>query len=136
MEITEVKIFRKENRDKKLRAFATITFDDCFVVRDLKVIEGNKGLFVAMPSRRVKEPCPSCGHRNVVRSKFCNNCGKGLDPNVTVSRENEHKDIAHPITLQCRELVQKIVLDAFEKEVGPTAADNASSSGTVSDTVE
>ncbi len=122
MEITEVKIFRKENKDKKLRAFATITFDDCFVVRDLKVIEGNKGLFVAMPSRRVKEQCPSCGHRNVVRSKFCNNCGKGLDPAVTVTRENEHKDIAHPITLECRELVQKVVLEAFEKDTGTTAA--------------
>ncbi len=120
MQITEVKIFKKENRDKKLRAFATLTFDDCFVVRDLKVIEGNKGLFVAMPSRRVKEPCQSCGQRNVVRSKFCNNCGKQLDPNVHVSRENEHKDIAHPITLACRELVQKAVLDAFEKELHAT----------------
>jgi stage V sporulation protein G len=117
VQITEVKIFKKENRDKKLRAFATITFDDSFVVRDLKVIEGNKGLFVAMPSRRIKEPCPSCGHRNVVRSKFCNNCGKQLDPNVTVSRENEHKDIAHPITLECREMVQKAVLEAFDKEI-------------------
>lgn len=118
MQITEVKIFKKENRDKKLRAFATITFDDCFVVRDLKVIEGNKGLFVAMPSRRIKEPCQNCGHRNVVRSKFCNNCGRQLDPNVTVSRENEHKDIAHPITLDCREIVQKAVLEAFDNEMG------------------
>ena len=122
MKITEVKIFKKENRDKKLRAFATITFDDYFVVRDLKVIEGNKGLFVAMPSRRIKEPCPHCGHRNVVRSKFCNNCGKPLDPTVTVSRENEHKDIAHPITLECREMVQKAVLDAFENETAPAGA--------------
>ena len=122
MQITEVKIFKKENRDKKLRAFATITFDDCFVVRDLKVIEGNKGLFVAMPSRRIKEPCLGCGQRNVVRSKFCNNCGKQLDPNVHVTRENEHKDIAHPITLQCREMVQKAVLDAFENELNATGA--------------
>jgi len=122
VQITEVKIFKKENRDKKLRAFATITFDDSFVVRDLKVIEGNKGLFVAMPSRRIKEPCPNCGHRNVVRSKFCNNCGKQLDPNVTVSRENEHKDIAHPITLACREVVQKAVLDAFDEEINTARA--------------
>ena len=99
MEITEVKIFKKDNRDKKLKAFATITLDDSFVVRDLKVIDGNKGLFVAMPSRRIKEPCPRCSHRNVIRSKFCNNCGKPFSEDVNVSRENEHKDIAHPITL-------------------------------------
>ncbi len=50
MEITEVNIFPVA--DKMLKAYATITIDDCFVVRDLKVIEGRKGIFVAMPSRR------------------------------------------------------------------------------------
>lgn len=114
MDITEVKIFKKDTSDKKLRAFATVTFDDCFVVRDLKVIEGNKGLFVAMPSRRMKESCTKCGHRNVVRSKYCNNCGKMLEVNAAVSRQDEHKDIAHPITLACREAIQKVVLDAYE----------------------
>lgn len=126
MNITEVKIFKKENKDKKLRAFATITFDNCFVVRDLKVIEGNKGLFVAMPSRRVKEPCSQCGQRNVVRSKYCSNCGKNLDVNINISRENEHKDIAHPITLECRETIQKAVLEAYESSAG--AQDSSASS--------
>jgi len=50
MEITEVHIFPVA--DKMLKAYATITIDDCFVVRDLKVIEGRKGIFLAMPSRR------------------------------------------------------------------------------------
>ena len=88
MNITEVKIFKKETSDKKLKAFATVTFDDCFVVRDLKVIEGTKGPFVAMPSRRMKDPCPQCGHRNIIRSKFCNNCGKALEVRTTVSRQD------------------------------------------------
>ena len=125
MNITEVKIYKKENKDKKLKAFATITFDNCFVVRDLKIIEGNKGLFVAMPSRRVKESCPICGHRNVIRSKYCNNCGKTLEMKVTVTRENEHKDIAHPITLECREVIQKAVLSAFEHSSDATEADGS-----------
>jgi stage V sporulation protein G len=119
--ITEVRIFKKENVDKKLKAFATVTFDDCFVVRDVKVIEGNKGLFVAMPSRRMKHPCPKCNHRNVLRSRFCNNCGAGLEgvshqPQDVNARQNEHKDIAHPITLECREYIQKHVLEAYEKQ--------------------
>ena len=54
MKITEVRIFPKTEKDNKLCAFANITFDDCFVVRGLKVIEGSKGLFVVMPSRKVK----------------------------------------------------------------------------------
>ena len=50
MEITEVRIALRE--DDKLKAFASVTFDDCFVVRGLKIISGNGGMFVAMPSRK------------------------------------------------------------------------------------
>ena len=54
MEITEVKVFpAKENG--RLKAYATIVFDNAFIVRDLKVIEGDKGFFVSMPSRRRKD---------------------------------------------------------------------------------
>ncbi len=129
MKITEVKIFQKEE-DDKLRAFATVTFDDCFVVRDIKIIEGSKGFFVAMPSRRVKEPCPKCHHRNIVRSRYCNQCGAHLEisdkfkterndhleSDEMKSRQSEHRDIAHPITAEFRELIQRAVLDAYEKE--------------------
>ena len=85
MEITEVRIFLRESPDRKLKAYATVTFDDSFVVRDIKVIEGNKGLFVAMPSRKLRSSCPKCGNRNVVRSKYCNKCGAKLE--VTERRE-------------------------------------------------
>lgn len=53
MEITEVRVFPiNENR---LKAFATITFDNAFIIRDLKIINGNNGLFVAMPSKKRKD---------------------------------------------------------------------------------
>jgi len=126
MQITEVRIFMKEGQDKKLKAYATVTFDNSFVVRNIKVIEGQKGLFVAMPSRKMKESCPKCNFKNAVRSKYCNNCGSSLDSiarpetrspeDEAKERQAEHKDIAHPITLEFRELIQKKVLDAFEAE--------------------
>ncbi|HVO19973.1 MAG TPA: septation regulator SpoVG [Anaeromyxobacter sp.] len=53
MEITEVRVFPVN--EEKLKAYVTITFDHCFVVRDLKVIHGNSGLFVAMPAKRRKD---------------------------------------------------------------------------------
>ncbi len=53
MEVTEVKVFPVQ--EDRLKAYVTITFDDCFVVRDLKVISGNNGLFVAMPSKKRKD---------------------------------------------------------------------------------
>lgn len=135
MQITEVKVFLKEGQDKKLKAYATLTFDGCFVVRNVKVIEGNKGMFVAMPSRKLKEPCPKCHFRNVVRSKYCNQCGATLpmtEPKMPVpgddaARQSEHKDIAHPITAECRDYIQKKVLEAFDSEKGnPSAAHEAS----------
>lgn len=54
MKITEVKVFPSKESGR-LKAYATVVFDNDFIVRDLKVIEGNKGLFVSMPSRRKKD---------------------------------------------------------------------------------
>ncbi|MBU2541803.1 MAG: septation protein SpoVG family protein [Candidatus Omnitrophica bacterium] len=121
MEITETRIFLKESPDKKLKAYATVTFDNAFVVRNIKVIEGNSGLFIAMPSRKIKYLCPKCSFRNEARAKFCNQCG-GQVPDVSRAQspqartESEHRDIAHPITQSFREYLQKKVLDAYELE--------------------
>ncbi|HEY3490432.1 MAG TPA: septation regulator SpoVG [Candidatus Deferrimicrobiaceae bacterium] len=54
MQITEVKVYPVFDNEK-LKGYATIIFDDCFVVRDLKVIQGTSGMFVAMPSKKTKD---------------------------------------------------------------------------------
>lgn len=54
MQITEVKVYPVFDNEK-LKGYATIIFDDCFVVRDLKVIQGANGMFVAMPSKKTKD---------------------------------------------------------------------------------
>ena len=130
MEITEVKIFLKDSPDKKLKAYATVTFDNAFVVRNIKVIEGSNGLFIAMPSRKIKQPCPKCGFKNESRSKYCNQCGSALPVAVrpimgseVSSAQSEHKDIAHPITQSFREYLQKRVLESYDKEKGRPASD-------------
>jgi stage V sporulation protein G len=53
MEVTEVRVFPVE--EEKLKAYVTITFDHCFLVRDLKIIRGTTGLFVSMPSKKRKD---------------------------------------------------------------------------------
>ena len=131
MEITEVKVFLKDSPDKKLKAYVTVTFDNAFVVRNIKVIEGSSGLFIAMPSRKIKQPCPKCNFKNELRSKYCNQCGAQL-PLVsrpigefnTSNAQLEHKDIAHPITQSFRELLQKRILEGYEQEKakGPSAS--------------
>ena len=63
MEITEVQIKLADDATAKVRAFATIVLDGCFMIRDIRVIEGTNGLFLAMPSRRLtarSEPSDVC----------------------------------------------------------------------------
>ena len=132
MEITEVRVFLKDSPDKKLKAYVTVTFDNAFVVRNIKVIEGTSGLFIAMPSRKIKQACPKCNFKNEMRSKYCNQCGSQLPltPPSTPQDANaqlEHKDIAHPITQPFRECLQKRILEAYEQEKakGPTVSGNS-----------
>ena len=101
MEITEVRIFLRDNAGKpeeKLKAFATVTFDNAFVVRSLRIVSGDKGLFVAMPSRKLPD--------------------------------GTRRDIAHPINAQTREYVEKKVLEGYEAKLkeGPAPPKEKSSS--------
>lgn len=82
MNITDVRI-RKMTKEGSMKAVASITIDNELAIHDIKIIEGEKGLFIAMPSRKTPE--------------------------------GEFRDIAHPISSQSREVLQKAVLDAYEK---------------------
>lgn len=121
MEITEVRIKLMEDAGERLQAFCSVTFDDAFVVRDLKIIDGAKGSFVAMPSRKLTDRCPKCGCKNHLRSNYCNQCGTRLGENRAVTdsdgRAKLHADIAHPINSACREMIQKRVIAAYEEEM-------------------
>lgn len=66
-----------------MKAIVSITLDDAFVVHDIKVIEGEKGLFIAMPSKR--------------------------------ATDGEYRDIAHPINSSTRDVIQKTILDSYER---------------------
>lgn len=83
MVITEVKVF-PVNEDR-LKAYVSITIDNAFVVRDLKIIEGTGGLFVAMPSKKRKD--------------------------------GQFKDIAHPLNQETRDEIERMVFEAYEKEI-------------------
>lgn len=85
MQVTDVRI-KKVTKDGKMKAIASITLDNEFVIHDIKVIEGEKGMFIAMPSK------------------------KGAD--------GAYRDIAHPINSDTRENLQRIILEAYEKQEG------------------
>ena len=85
MNITDVRV-RKVAKEGKMKAVVSVTIDDEFVVHDIKVIEGEKGLFIAMPSRKASD--------------------------------GEYRDIAHPINSATREMLQNLILSAYEKALG------------------
>lgn len=123
MEITEVriKLMDEAGSGERLQGFCSITFDDCFVVRDLKIIEGTSGPFVAMPSRKLTAHCRGCGCKNHLRAHFCNQCGARLDEDRVLKdddgRAKLYADIAHPINSSCREMIQNRVISAYRDEV-------------------
>lgn len=118
VEVTEVRIKLMDENDDRLQAFCSITFDGEFVVRDLKIIDGQRGLFIAMPSRKLTVRCSSCGGKTEIRARYCSNCGAR-------STNNNHRgegggrmfaDIAHPINAKCRDKIQRAVFEALEQE--------------------
>jgi len=121
LEVTEIRIKLTADPRQKLRAYCSVTLGDAFVVRDLKIIEGNKGPFVAMPSRKLADNCPRCRSKNHLRANYCNQCGTRLDPDRAPrdgrGRARLHADLAHPINSETRIEIHRMVVQAFADEV-------------------
>ena len=126
MRLTDIriKLCESHNPNARLKAFCALTFDNTFVIRDVKLIVGNDGLFLAMPSRKLADHCPRCSEKNHLRAKYCNNCGLHLDEGRYLryqaaghARLKLHADIAHPINAECRDEIERQVVMAFHDEV-------------------
>jgi stage V sporulation protein G len=129
VELTDIRIKLCDDQGNRLKAFCALTFDDTFVIRDVKLIDGNDGLFLAMPSRKLADRCGRCGDKNHLRARFCNNCGGRLDENRYQkfqpghghgngnARIKLHADIAHPIDAACRHEIERRVIGAFHEEL-------------------
>ena len=123
MEISEVRIKLLPESDgmDKLRGFCSITIDDEFVIRDLKIIEGARGAFIAMPSRKLTDRCSRCRQKNHYRAKFCNECGAQLR-RQPVGRDDGGRvrlyvDVAHPIHSTARRKIHARIMEAYRSEV-------------------
>lgn len=84
MKITSVNVRITEKEDSRMKGIASVLIDDCFAVHDIRVIEGDNGLFIAMPSRKTPT--------------------------------GDYRDIAHPISAECRKLFEDAVIEAYKKE--------------------
>ena len=127
MLLSEIRISLCPPHGGRLKAFCSLTFDNTFVIRDVKLIDGNDGLFLAMPARKLCDRCKRCGEKNHLRARFCNNCGQRMDENRSMRgaggngnpppRVKLHADIAHPINAECRHDIEQRVMAAFNDEL-------------------
>lgn len=124
MHITETRVKLvndSSGSNDRLRAFCGITIDGMFVTRDIKIIEGSRGLFIAMPSRKIADHCHTCGTKNHLLARFCNQCGCRLAANRAPlddkGKPKIHADIAHPINRDGRHIIEEAVLEAYEAEL-------------------
>ncbi|MFH5806690.1 septation protein SpoVG family protein [Alienimonas sp. DA493] len=126
MKITDVRVKLAPGADAaggeagRLLAFCSITLDGCFVVRDLKLIRGEQGAFVAMPSRKITARCEACGGKNPLRANYCGDCGAACNEAEDLAagdgRPKLYADIAHPINAACRAELEASVIAAWERE--------------------
>lgn len=84
MKITSVNVRVTEKEDSKMKGIASVLLDDCFAIHDIRIIEGENGLFLAMPSRKT--------------------------PN------GEYRDIAHPITPECRKMFEDAIFEEYNNQ--------------------
>lgn len=121
MKITEIRIKLTDDPRNKLLAYCSVTFEEAFVVRDLKIIDSGRGPFVAMPSRKLTDHCGKCRHKNHLRASYCNQCGARLDPDRAPrderGRSRLHADLAHPIHAACRMGLHQSILQAYSEEL-------------------
>ena len=118
MQLTDVRVHLCGHAGR-LKAFCCLTFDDSFVIRDVKLIEGDTGLFLAMPARKLCDHCPRCNEKNHLRARYCNHCGLRMDENrhgTPNGRIKLHADVAHPINPRLRTELEATVFEAFHAE--------------------
>jgi stage V sporulation protein G len=121
MEITEIKIKVVPRGANKLKGFATVTFDNAFVVKDIRIIQGLKGTIVAMPAKKLTFRCFKCGFKNALQSKFCSECGRRVHANFAkrnpaTGRPVLQVDVAHPINPEARKMIEDKIIAAYDVE--------------------
>lgn len=119
MKITDVrvKLHDQSRFHKGVLAHCSITLDDEFAIHDIRVVRLREKIIVAMPCRKVTEPCPQCRTHNHLLARFCNDCGGQLqirrgsgDP---TEKPRFQVDLAHPIKPELRSYFERTILDAY-----------------------
>ncbi len=111
--ITNVHLQLCDENNRRLRAYCSLVFDDAFVVHNIRIIEKNGELLMAMPSRKVTEKCRLCGINNSIDSTFCAGCGKRFDDQHELYTKKVHVDVVHPINADFRSTLEERIFKEY-----------------------
>ena len=142
MNVTGVRIHLEKHFE--LKAYATVELDGEFVVRQVKVIQKNGKLSVYFPSRKQTTPCPKCRHPVPITDEFCGRCSEDQGPQEPRLEElrnwlrlepserlSVHMEVAHPVTKECRQEIERVVLEAYRRELAHRRDTQAVAGGAV-----
>lgn len=118
MEITEVQVMLPQGPPNKVLAYVTVVFDDCFLIRDIKIIDHDPP-FLAMPYRSIASRCPRCSGKNWISNAYCGSCGIKTSFTVPLTQSGKPRlfgDVCHPITPEFRKSLTDAVMDVYESE--------------------
>ncbi len=120
MRITEVHVkLPEQHSNPRLLAYCSAVFNGDFAVHDIKLVQGNNGVILSMPSRRRKDHCPGCHHANEFNANYCSNCGNRLPPLTDLDVQlPERADVFHPLNSRARLWLQDAIWDAYRIKTG------------------
>lgn len=117
MKITEIRC-HLVNGNSRLRSYIDVIFDDCFIIHEIKILQGKDKPFVVMPDKKITDNCEKCGKPNPLVNEFCGGCGFRIGM-VKKEEDNQplYEDICHSLSQEFRDYLQNTVLDHYQKEL-------------------
>ena len=118
MKITEIRMKPDSNPNSRVLAYCSITLDRMVVVHNIKVIMGEGGPFVSMPTTKHRQPCDKCEKKIDCGSNFCNCCGVENPHGKLEEPTRQFHEVAHPITQACKDQLHSVILETYRKVSG------------------
>lgn len=118
LEITDIRMVREEKNSSRnaVIAYVTITLNDQFLIKNIRLIRHSDRLVIGMPNREKIRDCPHCSIRNAQSNRYCHQCGTPLEK-VKIDY-SAYVDIVHPTKQTFREYLERVIIEEYKRQLG------------------
>ncbi len=114
MEITKINVKLVSKEKSRLKAYVSVVLDGCLEIRNIRIIQGKKDLFVVMPNKENFRTCPFCGSKTSWKDQYCKSCGKEIS---VIIPSVKFKDIVRPLTSDFAKYFTDAILTEYKKVI-------------------